>query len=462
MHRRSKKILIGVGAVVGVLVLVYGIALVRSSLKLRDAYAALEKDGRPTVASDLIPPEVPDDQNAALLYQQAAGLLKKEAVTKKKTLLDHSSRLAFSFMGEAIEPEKLVEVKEVMARDVVISALATVEEALQRPECRFDHDYDNGLHADGFESRDLRFLARLWGARACLDAQPGQASHAWDRIRVQFRLAEALRREPTVIGQLSRLGILNDLCHIIRKLYEIAPPSEADYREIETLLASHVGIEPLVNALDAERLLRGEWLFNLPGDRLYEALRSDGRILSHAGGPEAFSRLAFRVIAFRPRLVADHAAYLQMMRSAMRLLESPYAPLDSDIHEEFENLTDWFLLTHELKPMIVFAKEVHCDVVAKVHMTRAGLALLQYHKTHGTFPKSLDALGLEDLIDPYVDKLLHYRTEGAGFVVYSVGEDQKDNGGIPKPPRDTSGRRQKKKPEYDLLWRFPRAVGSAE
>ena len=126
-----------------------------------------------------------------------------------------------------------------------------------------------------------------------------------------------------------------------------------------------------------------------------------------------------------------------------------------------EHLAGRSLLTRELTPRVDFDKRVHCGTVAKVHITRAGLALLQYREAHGTFPPSLDALGLEELIDPFVDKPLHYRTEGAGFVVYSVGEDRKDNDGPPTPPRDTSGRRQKKKPEYDLLWRFPRETSEA-
>ncbi len=459
MHRRNKKILIGVGAVVGVLVVVYGIALVRSSLKLRAAYAALEKEGRPMVAADLIPPEVPDARNAAPLYEKAAGLLKKQAVTKKKTLLDHSSSLAFSFMGDAVEPEKRAELRELMEQDVVISALATVEEALQRPACRFDYGYENGLSADVFSSRDLRLLARLWGARACLEAEPNQASHAWDRIQAQFRLADALRRQPTAMDQVFRLGIIADLCRTVRKLYEIAPPSEAEYRRIEALLAEHVDLEPLIHAMDAQRLFTGEWLFTLPQGQLYEALRRDDQSLLGHGGPEVFARLAFRVIAFRPRFVADHATYLQAMRSAVHILESPYAPPEGALHEEYRDLAGRSLLTGELTPRVDFVKRFYCGMVAKVHMTRAGLGLLQYQKTHGTFPPSLDALGLENLIDPFVDKPLHYRTEGDGFVVYSVGEDQKDNGGIPKPPRDTSGRRQKKKPEYDLPWRFPGGTG---
>ena len=453
MHRRNKNILIGMGVVVAVMAVVYGTALARSTAKLHAAYAALERDGRPMVAADLIPPEVPDPQNAALLHRKAALLLKGQSAPKNKHLLEYLADLASAFVRGATEPEERAEFDELMAREVVISALATLEEALQRSTCRFDHDYDNGLYADvlaskavhplmrrdteTFASRDLHHLACLWGARACLEAEAGRVSQAWDMVQAQFRFADAQRHEPVLSAHFPRLNTIDHLCRTIRKLCKIAPPDERDYQGIEALLRDQADIAPLVYALDAERLLRGEWLFNLPDNQLHEAQQ----------------RFKFRIPTFRPGFVADHAAYLRMMRRYVQLLEGPYFQFESPPHKELGNLADHSSLTRNLAPTLLWlAKEFHCDMVARVHLTRAGLALLRYRELHGTFPESLDALGLEDLRDPFVDQPLHYRAENAGFIVYSVGKDQKDNGGTPKPPRDTSGRRQNKQ-EYDVFWR---------
>ena len=87
-------------------------------------------------------------------------------------------------------------------------------------------------------------------------------------------------------------------------------------------------------------------------------------------------------------------------------------------------------------------------------MTRAGLALLQYKRAHGAFPETLEALSLERLMDPYTEGPLHYRPEGEGFLVYSVGDDRKDNGGTSRPVREDSDPRRKPV-EYDMVWRFP-------
>lgn len=474
MRGRSKKILIGVAIIIVALGVTYALAMARSTARLRGVYAALKRDGRPMRFADVVPPEVPDTQNAALLYQKAARLLKEQAAPKNKHLLEYLADLASAFVRDTIEPEKLAEFNELMAREVVISALATLEEALQRPACRFDHDYDNGLYTDvlaskavhplmrrgteAFVPQDLRHLARLWGARACLEAEAGRASQAWDRVKAQFRFAEALRHEPVSSAHFPRFNTISDLCRIIRRLCEIAPPDKSDYQGIEALLKEQVDIAPLVYALDAERLLRGEWLFNLPQDQLYETLQREDLFPSPDGAPEILSRFEFRVAMLRPRFVANHAAYLRMVRCCVQLLEGPYFRFESEPHKEFGNLAGHSRLTRKLAPMIHLAKEFHCDMVAKVHLTRAGLALLRYREAHGAFPESLDALGLEDLVDPFAEAPLHYRAEGAGFVVYSVGEDQKDNGGAPYRPRETADPRYKV-PEYDLLWRFPRGPG---
>ena len=142
------------------------------------------------------------------------------------------------------------------------------------------------------------------------------------------------------------------------------------------------------------------------------------------------------------------------------MLEGPYFARDSRTHQVFSDLAGHSFLTYRLAPMLQLEKEFHCGMVAQVNMTRAGLALLRYRQTHGTFPGSLDVLNLEDLVDPFAEAPLHYRAEGVGFVVYSVGEDQQDNGGIPRQRRTTSDPRYKT-PQYDLIWRFPRAADPA-
>jgi hypothetical protein len=447
MHRRSKKVLIGIGVIVGVLGTIYMVALVRASGRLRRAYAALEADGRPMQAAEMIPAEIPDAENAAVLYLRAAAML-KEQPAPKKNLLEYLAGLSRSYMDDDFESDKFTEWQDLMAQEVVDAALGVYEEALQRPACRFDRDYGSGLLKGSFSPGDLRCLVRISEARARFEMEAGQADQAWERIQRQFKAVEALEADPLLWTQLFRFGVVSSLCRTMASFSETAPAGPAHYRQIQTLLKEADDVTPLVRAVDADRLLRGEWLFNLPQDQLYEALRVGDLSLTGESGPESLYRLVFRVVAFRPRFVADHARYLEFMRVGARLIEAPYAQPESDIHRELGDVARRHILSCFLTPAVTRFKEMHCRTGARVHFTRAGLALLRHKKTHGAFPETLDELGLEGLVDPFTQKPLYYRAEGEGFVVYSVGEDMEDNGGRERQPRQKTG--------YDLVWRYPK------
>ena len=73
-------------------------------------------------------------------------------------------------------------------------------------------------------------------------------------------------------------------------------------------------------------------------------------------------------------------------------------------------------------------------VLASVRTTMAAIAVEQYRQGHGGEPPSkLDDLVPAHLpsvpIDPFSGGPLRYRREAEGYTIYSLGENQKDNGG---------------------------------
>jgi hypothetical protein len=87
-------------------------------------------------------------------------------------------------------------------------------------------------------------------------------------------------------------------------------------------------------------------------------------------------------------------------------------------------------------------------MIARIHITRAGLAVLQDKKVRGAFPQTLESLNLKDVSDPFSDAPLLYRANSNGFILYSVGPDQKDNNGSPKEKKD------KKETDWDIVWSY--------
>ena len=448
-HKTSIRILTGIGVILLVLGMIYAIALAKSMAKLRRAYAALEKDGRLMRAAEVIPPVIADTENAAVLYESAASMLKAQPAGEKD-LLGHLGGLAVSFVRGSLEPDKVPELKLLMEQEVVASALATIEQGTQRRACRFNRDYDAGFSMTMPMLSELRQLASILGVKACLEAEAGAPARAWATLQTQLKFADGLRDDPIFIDQLVRMGLIRGSCQTIQRVCEIAPPGREDGGALESLLRDLDAVTPLVRATDGERLLCGEWLFNLPKDELFATVwKQMGSDKDYV--PEIVHWVRFRMATFKPRLIADHAVYLESMRKSAQWLERPYAPEGPNAQEEIWDLAKGYMLTNMLVPAVERMKVIHCEMIAEVHVTRAGLALLRHRQAHSVFPQTLDDLGLRKLTDPFTQEPLHYRVEGDGFVVYSMGEDLKDNGG--------SARQPKQRTDYDLVWRFPSLKG---
>jgi hypothetical protein len=450
MRKRTNRILICIGILLVSLGVVYAVMLARATARLREAYAALEKDGRPMQAAAFIPPPVPDAQNAAVLYEKAASLLKNQPVGSK-SLLWRLDRLADVVWSDSPDPCNCAELKQLMGQEVVRSALAAVEEAAQRPACRFNRHYDTGVPSEMPFLDDLRPFARILAVRAYWEAEAGAPDKAWATAATPLKLATGLREDPLCDAQLCSLIVVFRACLAMQRLCEIAPLHKENCEKIEGLLRNLDDPGPLLRAADGERLLVGERLFNLPTDELYQQVRTRVFLVGDHT-PEILARLGFRIIIFKPRFVADHAMYLMMMGKLSQMLQDPYVPRGSGSRAEFENLRKKArILTGTYTPMFDFVAAFSYRASVQLRLTRAGLALLQYRQAHGAFPPTLEALGLPGLTDPYTQQPLHYRPEGEGFIVYSVGEDQKDNGG--------AVRQRRQETDYDIVWRYPRPAG---
>ena len=441
MQKRTVKVLKVIAIIFVVLGLIYAIAVSVSSSKLRQAYADLKKDGRPMEPSDVIPPEVPDTENAALLYESATLLLKAQPAAGEN-LLEDLGDISDKFIKESLDSDKLDEFKQLIGQDVVTQALSIIAQGTQRDSCRFDLDYDDGLNTLLPHLSGLRNFTRILCAKAYLEAKTGNPDTAWDMLLTQLKFADALRTEPVLVSKVVRIAMIRLSCDTITKLCEIAPPNAQQSSDIQSLLKDLDDIRPLIHSIDAERLLIGEWLFNLSKDEMYKAN------LQHSDEDDAglLHKLIIFGITFKPLFLADHAAYMRYMHEGARFAERPYSPDEAEALEK-ELQKKRHIVTSMLAPALFRVKEIHFQMTAQLRIARAGLALLQYKQANNALPATLDALKLQNINDPFSDGLLLYKTEEQDFVLYSIGPDGKDNDGSP--------RQKKQEKDWDIVWHFP-------
>jgi hypothetical protein len=439
MRKQSKRILTGIVIILFLCGVLYAIAVARATAQLREAYATLKNNGRPMQPEDVIPPEIAATQNAAPQYEKAISLLKEQYV-ENKNLLEYLGNLSAQFHHEPSSVNRS-EIKELLGRDVVAQALSSLERETFFPVCRFDRDYlPNDLKTRFPILEDLRNVVLILGAKARMESEGEKPGNAWNAIQAPLRLTTTLVPYPGDAGQWQRLYMTSYLCEVIQKICEKVRPSARDYKVVEDTLKKQADVALLVRALDAQRLLISERLFSMPADKLYETLNKTSA--AHHRIP-----LYFRRATFKPTFTADHATYLQLMSKCVEFLQQPYAPRERKLYPEILSLAKSRLFTNILAPPIVATQACYCRAATPIQVTRAGVALLEYQERHDRFPETLDDLNLEGLIDPFTLKPLCYRIDGEGFSVYGVGEDLKDNGGLPPQPRQRT--------DYDVVWRWP-------
>ena len=438
MKKKTTKILKRIAIIIIVLGLIYAIALSYSSVKLNQAYNDLRKDERPTQPWQVIPPLVSSTLNAALLYESAARFLEAQP-SPDGSLLLYLGKYSDKFLDDTLDADKLTELKQLIAQEKVLQAFSMVEQGTQRDSCRFDLNYNDGPGTLLPHLRGLRNLIFIGCAKALIEAKTGNPDKAWDTIATQLKFTDALWTEPILISQLVRINSIRLSCKTIRKLCEIAPPNEQQYIDIQNLLKDLDDIRPLITAIDGDRILVGEWIYKMSKRDLL--LQND---LFSEDCP--YNKLGRIHALFKPTFLLDHAAYLRLMREFVRFVEQPYSREQLEyLKKKAENKR--YTLRNELSKSILRIKEVYCSMIAELHITQTGLALLQYKQEQGSFPDSLEALKFPNINDPFSNRQFVYKSEGQDFLLYSIGPDQKDNNGISK--KDTEGN------DWDIVWNFP-------
>ena len=382
--------------------------------------AKIRARGEPVTMKEVAPPPVPDEENAAVVFELAFAEL--DICQKRMTKKDRRLRTWYHGSLDPFEPARQ---RAETVLEFCAEPMRLAREALERPRCRFNLDYSQGFLMRLGHVGKLTRLMGLFEREALVHAHSGRPEEAADSVVQMLRLARRPEEpflHPNIMCSMLAVRALATL-NRVDAMAELSAETRA---RLMQQIPKGQWRRACMGACKAERVTACDYFARLTGE--------DARNRSsHLRPQNLFVRLLrFRVLKNQARLLGFFAEALD----AMRLPAWEAIPA----LEAFENRTEAVPDRKAMLPCLLlpspktgFASFVDADALASAALM--GQAAELFREQHGRYPDSLDEFVpgfLAELpSDPFSGKPFVYRkrVDGKGFVVYSVGPNLKDDGG---------------------------------
>ncbi len=366
-----------------------------------------------------IPAPVPDKENAALLYKEAFAKYPEGMTDEEAGLVERLSA------GRAITAEERATLEKVLERGR--ESLELLHLAGGFPRCDFGLDYSKGLAMELPHISGMIRAAKLLALEALLGEGPDVERSA----EAVLRLAEGTAGEPILVSQLVR-----GVCHGIA--------SEVQERAFQGDLPQET-LNRLIRGL-APEAMRGAYEKAM----LFE-LYAGVKFVLEGGSAKVFGIPEDTPLRRPddPLTPEDLAHYASTLSEYASLAGGPYYEVRDRVARLYQERVEgapWFAeVSRMLMPSLDRALAARAAAEATAGAGQLAAALRIYRIGHGAYPDSLESLGgtVPGMpLDPFTGKPYRYRREGSGFVVWSVGKDGTDGGGVSK--------------DSDVIFRSPR------
>ncbi len=421
--------------------------------------AAMKARGEPTTLAELAPPPVPESQNAASIYSKAFGLLAK--ARQGRTLHELAEFVRAS--DKPLDDEAWARARKTTSE--LTPVIAVAEKAVARPKCRFNVDWSQGFGADFTYCGRLRDVASVVAASAMIDARDGRIDRAIQRSELCLRISGALSDDPALTPMYSRVAILRSGTRALRYAVQRGGITQAQAQRIDDLLSRIDLSDQFVRALQGERALGISFFDQMrkKGLNAFSEMADDRAGAAGSGSPSGRDRpvnMPGRSV-LRFIIGPDERCYIRLMNRQIQDARRPYR---ESATKQPESAKD-----DDLPRYAIFSRLLALGVrpsrgkaardvgTAVVDLTRVMLALETYRSRFRAYPDSLQELpaklGRKLPVDIFSGHNFVYKRLDRGFLLYSIGPNLKDEGGlVVVASRNSRGA----VPEGDIVWRIER------
>jgi hypothetical protein len=426
-RRRGWVLRIGVTllAVAALLGVAYAVRHAILKRKLADAIADMDRDfpGWKIEELEAARKPVADADNSALVVLQIAGLLPAQVLKTLESEVVESDRADANILmrdNQAEETKKFL--NEYQPAVLLAHRLANM------PSGHYPVRWEDGFLVSG-ASYNAVFVAGLLQRDLRLQLQSKNTAAAFRDCRALINLSRSVGDELFVSGQSVRFGILNRACRCVDWLLNQSEPDPAALMSLQKILEQEEPDQLFERLVKIQAAYEHTFLQKLEAGNS-EMEKSWFSVWEKGPVEKSFPFLS------HDRIVADH---IRLLKQARRFRELALVPahkrsgLFVELQEEFDPL----LFVSSMPSCGWYGEYVSFYSadglrLAHVRCTIAALAAERYRQQHGSWPASLGVIqGLTPvkLIDPFDGQPLRYRKLDDGFILYSVGPDQEDNGG---------------------------------
>lgn len=291
----------------------------------------------------------------------------------------------------------------------------------------------------------LKCCSQVLQLRASAEVQSGQNDRAVADIELLLKLTDSVRAEPFLITHLVRMDMANSA---LQSVYDgLASHKWSDEQLVELDLA----FGKLDFLADYQLSMRGELAFQ---DAIVSYLRHHPEqypgLVGESGNNQNTSKVNYIISAAMVLHVVPKGWLYQNQRLCAQSIEEFYLPGVDDQHhivhldlfrkadmavsDARAHITPYNIQEALMLPGLNQASLRFVHSQSAVDMARVAIALERYRLAHDTFPDSLDVLALQHIVEPAHDiingqPLQYHRYSDGGFVLYSVGWNEVDDGG---------------------------------
>ena len=458
-NRKSHRLKTAIFFLVGffALYLVYRYSL---SSAIQGRLDSIRRSGLPATCAELDKwyTEPPAGENASDVYHEAFAHY--ESWTNKPARLSVASnatdRSKFSSpprtrrdqlptVGQAKLPLR-TEPLPAETRQLVAEYLSDNAEALQllhrasaMKSCRYPIDLNKGFATLLPHLNQLRQAARLLSLEAMEQTEEQRPQEAVESVIASLNVSRSLNQEPMLISYLVHVACQGISLESLQRILNRMPLTDTQLSELAAAIEESENQQALTRAFVGERCM---------GQSGFEELRT-GKVpmkdmVSFLGEPPWWCHL-FWLYRTTGLLELDERCYLDIMEENVKATRLP-PPEDMAAASAVVGKVNHLSLCHVLSRMMLPAldqaviKAGRCD--AMIHNAQVAIAVEHFRLANATLPKQLSDLVPAFLSavpsDPFDGKPLRYKTLAKGYVVYSVGDDREDNGGVEKNSKGVS------------------------